>query len=131
MNEPLFDKLSRRERQIIDVLYRLGEAGAAEIAAHLPDKPAYNTVRVTLGVIERKGFVRHRRDGQRYVYTPSIPLEKAKRSAISHVLRTFFRNSPRAAIMALLDHAPGALSDTDIADIGRLVQRAKKKEGGS
>jgi len=129
MTEPLFDKLSRRERQIIDVLYRLGEAGAGEIAAHLPDRPAYNTVRVTLGVIERKGFVRHRRDGQRYVYVPIIPLERAKRSAISHVLRTFFRNSPTAAIMALLDHAPGALSEGDLAEIGRLVQRAKKKEG--
>jgi predicted transcriptional regulator len=129
MSDILYDKLSRRERQIIDVLYRLGEAGAAEIAAHLPDRPAYNTVRVTLGVIEKKGFVRHRRDGQRYVYAPTIPVERAKRSAMSHVLKTFFRNSPTAAIMALLDQSPGALSDDELAEIGRLVQRAKKKDG--
>lgn len=131
MTDVLFDTLSRRERQIIDVLYRLGEAGAAEIAAHLPDRPAYNTVRVTLGVIERKGFVRHRRDGQRYVYVPAIAHERAKRSAIAHVLRTFFSNSPSAAIMALLDHSPDALEARDLAEIRKLVQRAKKKAGDS
>jgi predicted transcriptional regulator len=129
MTEPLFDRLSRRERQIVDVLYALGEAGAAEIAARLPDRPAYNTVRVTLGVIERKGFVRHRREGHRYLYAPVIPLERAKRSALSHMVRTFFRNSPTAAIMALLDHAPGALTERDLTEIRRLVERAKKKDG--
>ena len=93
--------LSRRERQIMDVIYRLGEAGAAEVVEHLPDRPAYNSVRVTLGILERKGMVRHRREGTRYVYSPTVPAERARDSALRHVVRTFFRGSPSKAVLTL------------------------------
>ena len=99
------------------------------MAAHLPDRPNYHAVRVTLGILVKKGFVRHRKEGPRYVYSPVIPLERAKRSAISHVLSTFFRGSPSAAIVTLLDVSRGALTERDLADIGRLIENAKSRGG--
>ncbi len=129
MADLLFSNLSRRERQIMDALYHLGEGGAAEVARRLADRPAYNSVRVTLGILERKGFVRHRTEGARYVYAPVIPLERAKRTATSHLLTTFFKGSPSAAIMTLLDLKRGALSGHEITEIETLIAKARKKEG--
>ena len=103
MPHPHQNGLSRRERQIVDVLYRLGEAGAAEVVQHLTDRPSYNSVRVTLGILERKGVVRHWRDGARYVYAPTLPPEKARESALRHLVRTFFRGSTSKAALTLLE----------------------------
>ena len=108
--QPLQNQLSRRERQIMDVLYRLGEAGAAEVVDHLPDRPAYNSIRVTLGILERKGVVRHRREANRYVYTPTVPAETMRESALRHLVRTFFRGSSSKAVLTLLDSPSTRLS---------------------
>jgi predicted transcriptional regulator len=119
-------ELSRRERQIMDIIYRLGEAGAAEVVEHLPDRPAYNSVRVTLGILERKGVVRHRREGARYVYAPTVPAERARESALRHVVRTFFRGSPSKAALTLLDSASTRLSAEELDELTAWVEAARR-----
>jgi BlaI family transcriptional regulator, penicillinase repressor len=118
--------LSRRERQIMDVIYRLGQAGAAEVVEHLPDRPAYNSARVTLGILERKGMVRHRREGTRYVYSPTVPAERARDSALRHVVRTFFRGSPSKAVLTLLDSPSTRLSAEELNELAAWVEAAKR-----
>src|ERR687884_605634 len=100
--EPHLD-LSRRERQIIDILYAHGRATAAEVQAALPDPPSYSAVRAMLRILEEKGHVHHEQDGPRYVYLPTIAPERAKRSALKHLIQTFFNGSAEQAISALLD----------------------------
>jgi BlaI family transcriptional regulator, penicillinase repressor len=128
MPQPLQNGLSRRERQIMDVLYRLGEAGTAEVVRHLSDHPAYNSVRVTLGILERKGFVRHRREGARYVYAPTVPAEKARESALRHLVRTFFRGSPSKAVLTLLDSPSTRLSPEELNELAAWVEAAKREK---
>jgi predicted transcriptional regulator len=128
MTDALQSALSRRERQIMDAVYRLGEASAADVARVLPDKPAYNAVRVTLGILEKKGFLKHRQDGPRYMYAPTIAPEKAQQSAMKHVLRTFFQGSPSAAILALLGDGGAKLSPKDLDEIASAIAQARKKE---
>src|SRR5579872_5645169 len=96
-------RLGRRERQIVDVLYRLGKATVAEVLASLPDPPTYSAVRGMLNLLEEKGYVRHKRDGMRYVYSPAIAPSKARQSALRQVVSTFFAGSPLAAAAALLE----------------------------
>jgi predicted transcriptional regulator len=126
--QPLQNQLSRRERQIMDVLYRLGEAGAAEVVDHLPDRPAYNSVRVTLGILERKGVVRHRREANRYVYTPTVPAEAMRESALRHLVRTFFRGSSSKAVLALLDSPSTRLSQEELSELAAWVEAAKREQ---
>ncbi len=128
MTDALQSELSRRERQIMDAVYRLGQASAADVARALPDHPAYNAVRVTLGILEKKGFLKHRTDGPRYVYFPTITREKAKQSAMKHVLRTFFQGSPSAAILALLGGEASKLSQQDLDEIAAAIDQARTKE---
>jgi predicted transcriptional regulator len=110
----------------MDVLYRLGEAGAGDIVQHLPDRPAYNSVRVTLGILERKGVVRHRREGTRYVYAPTVPAERARDSALRHVVRTFFRGSSSKAVLTLLDSPSTRLSPEELNELAAWVEAAKR-----
>jgi predicted transcriptional regulator len=128
MTQPLQNQLSRRERQIMDILYRLGEAGAAEVVAQLPDQPAYNSVRVTLGILERKGVVRHRREGSRYVYSPTQPAEAVRESALRHLVRTFFRGSPSKAVLTLLDSPSTRLSKEELNELAAWVEAAKREQ---
>jgi predicted transcriptional regulator len=128
MTQPLQNQLSRRERQIMDILYRLGEAGAAEVVAHLSDRPAYNSVRVTLGILERKGVVRHRREGSRYVYSPIQPAEAVRESALRHLVRTFFRGSPSKAVLTLLDSPSTRLSEEELNELAAWVEAAKREQ---
>jgi predicted transcriptional regulator len=128
MTEAFQYELSRRERQIMDAVYRLGEASAADVTRALPDRPAYNAVRVTLGILEKKGFLTHRQDGPRYVYRPTIAPEKAQQSAMRHMLRTFYRGSPSAAILALLDGSAAKMSPQDLDEIARAIAQARKRE---
>jgi len=127
LSEPLQAVLSRRERQIMDVIYRLGEAGAAEVAKQLPDRPATNTVRVTMAILERKGFLMHREDGPRHVHAPTVPLERAQRSALRHLLKTFFASSPANAILALLDMSSTHLSKEQLDEVAGFVERARQE----
>jgi predicted transcriptional regulator len=126
MPQPRQTELSRRERQIMDILYRLGEAGAGEVVEHLPDRPAYNSVRVTLGILERKGVVRHRREGARYIYSPTVPAERARDSALRHVVRTFFRGSSSKAVLTLLDSPSTRLSADELRELAAWVEAAKR-----
>lgn len=119
--------LGRRERQIMDVIYRLGEASVAEVLEQLPDPPSYSSVRAMLGLLERKGHLKHRREKLRYVYLPTVPRERARRSALEHLLNTFFEGSPTEAVAALLDSSAGELSDAELDDLAKIIQQARKE----
>ncbi len=119
--------LSRRERQIMDVLYQRGRASAAEIHAALPDPPSYSAVRAKLRVLEEKGHVRHEEEALRYVYLPTLPRERAKRSALHHMLETFFDGSAEQAVAALLDLSSRKLSEQELDRLARLIEQAKSK----
>ena len=117
--------LSRRERQIMDVVYQRGRATAAEVLDALPDPPSYSAVRALLRVLEEKGHLRHRRDGARYVFLPTVPRETARRSALARVVRTFFGGSTEAAVAALIDQS--SLSDADLDRLRDLIDRARQE----
>jgi predicted transcriptional regulator len=119
--------LSRRERQIMDVLFARGRATGQEIQEGLPDKPNYSSVRTILRVLERKGYVRHVEEKLRYVYEPTVAREIAGRSALQRMIRTFFDGSAKEAAAALLDPAAFHLTEEELKDLGRLVDRAKKE----
>jgi BlaI family transcriptional regulator, penicillinase repressor len=118
--------LSRRERQIIDILYSQGRATAAEVQAALPEPPSYSAVRAMLRILEDKGHVRHEQDGPRYVYVPTIGRDNAKRSALNHMLQTFFEGSAEQAISALLDDRAPRLSEAELDRLARLISQARK-----
>lgn len=118
--------LSRRERQIIDILYSQGRATAAEVQAALPDPPSYSAVRAMLRILEEKGHVRHEQDGPRYVYLPTVGRENAKKSAMRHMVQTFFEGSASQAISALLDDPRARFSDDELDRLARLIADARK-----
>ncbi len=117
--------LSRRERQVLDVLHRLGRASAADVREALPDPPSDSAVRTHLRILEEKGHARHEQDGPRYVYLPVVESEEAGRSALRHLVRTFFDGTPEKAVAALLDDASTELSDDDLDRLDSLIQRAR------
>jgi predicted transcriptional regulator len=119
--------LSRRERQIVDALYKLGRASAAEVRAELPDPPSYSAVRALLRILEDKGHVRHEQDGPRYVYAPTVTRDSAKRSAMRHMLQTFFDGSASQAMSALLDVSSSRLSDSELDRLEQLIDQARKQ----
>lgn len=121
-------QLSRRERQIMDVIYRLGNATAQDVRDHLPDPPSYSAVRALLRVLEDKGHVKHREDGARYVYVPVVSRERARTSALQQVLRTFFDGSVAQAAAALLDLKDANLSDDELDRLGSLIERARTED---
>jgi predicted transcriptional regulator len=118
--------LSRRERQILDILYERGQATAADVQAALPEPPSYSAVRALLRILEDKGHVRHQQDGPRYVYVPTVGRDNAKRSALKHVLKTFFDGSAEQAISALLDENSSKLSPAELDRLARLIDTARK-----
>ena len=126
MPDPLTTQLSRRERQIMDVVYRLGQATAAEVLAELPEPPSYSAVRAMLRLLEEKGHVRHEQDGPRYVYLPTVNRDKARKSAMKHLVRTFFDGSTEDAVAALLQNDAG-ISDDELARLAKLIDGAKKE----
>jgi BlaI family penicillinase repressor len=128
MNEDVGTQLGRRERQIVEVLYRLGNAGVTEVLAELPDPPSYSAVRGMLTLLEEKGHVRHKRDGMRYVYTPVIAPAKARQSALRQLVSTFFAGSPMAAAAALLEMSGKELSAEERDQLSALIAR-REKEG--
>ena len=123
---PQHHELSRRERQIIDILYAQGRATAAEVQAQLPDPPSYSAVRAMLRILEEKGHVRHEQDGPRYIYRPTVARESAKRSAMRHMLQTFFDGSAEQAISALLDDSSSSLSDAELDRLARMIEQARR-----
>ena len=117
--------LTKRERQIMDVLYRLGRGTAGEILDALSGAPSYSTVRTQLRVLETKGHVRHEEHGLRYVYMPTVPRHSARKSALKHLVETFFDGSSAKVVAALLGGEASRLSDDDLARIAELVEQAR------
>ena len=126
-----YESLGRRERQIMDVLFREGQATAAEVLAALPDPPSYSSVRSMLRLLESKGFVAHQWDGPRHVYRPTANPAQLRRSAARHMLRTFFDDSMVTAVSALLGAAESPLTDDELDRLSRLIEAARRKGGRS
>lgn len=119
--------LSRRERQIMDILYRLGRATAGEVMAELSGKPANSTVRAQLRVLEQKGHIRHEDQGLRYVYTPAVPRHAFRQSALKHLLETFFEGSAGKVVAALLGKESAKISEQELERIAGLLDKARNE----
>lgn len=114
-------QISRRERQVMDILFRKGKATAEEVLAELPDPPGYSAVRALLVTLEQKQLVTHSKDSRRYVYLPAVPEKRAKRTALKQLLATFFEGSPEKLVASLLDPKDQKLSQDEIARIRKLI----------
>ena len=127
MDDGLYVDLSRRERQIMDAVYRRGRATVAEVLQDLPDPPSYSAVRAMIGKLEEKGHLGHEQNGPRYIYFAAHPREEARESALRRVLRTFFDGSPTKAVAAVLDMSGETLSERDLEELETLIDRARRK----
>lgn len=121
--------LSRREREMMDIVFRAGHATATEVMAAMADPPSYSAVRATLSILERKGFLRHESDGTRHVFHPTVNRERAQRSALDHLLATFFEGSASRAVASLLERPTRRLSDEELGRIEQLIAEARAREG--
>jgi BlaI family penicillinase repressor len=126
-NDTELDGLSRRERQIMDFLFQSGKASVGEVMDGIPNPPGYSAVRATLRTLEQKGRVVHEEDGRAYIYRPTVRREAARRSALTHVLKTIFDNSAEQAVAALLELKGPKLSEAELERVARLVNDAKKE----
>jgi len=120
--------LSRRERQILDILYQLGDATAAQVQAALAGEPSYSTVRTQLRVLEEKGHVRHREDGVKFVYAPVVPRDAARRSALRHLTATFFEGSAANVVAALLGGEAKRLSRGELDRLSSMIEDARREK---
>lgn len=119
--------LSRREREIMDIVYEMKEVSAQQVLERLPSPPSYSAVRALLRVLEKKGHLLHRQDGPRYVYVPRLPRDKARRSALAHLKQTFFDGSTAEVVAALLDMSEDDLSAEDCEKLAELIDKARKE----
>jgi predicted transcriptional regulator len=119
--------LSRRERQIMDFLFQCGKASVGEVMDGIPDPPGYSAVRATLRTLEQKGRVTHEEDGRAYIYRPTLRRDAARKSALTHVLKTFFDNSAEQAVAALLELKGPRLSEAQLERVSQLIENAKKE----
>jgi len=127
LKTPALSHLSRRERQIMDVVYRLGRATATEVLAQMPEPPSYSAVRAMLRVLENKGHLRHVLEGKSYVYLPTLARTRASRSALRNMLQTFFDGSTEKAVAALLDLSRADLTDDEFARLSNLIDHARQE----
>ena len=127
MPRKTLDRLSRRERQIMEVIWSAGQATATEVLEKLPDPPSYSAVRALLKILETKGHLRHIADGNRYVFLPTIAPDRARRSAMQSLLDTVFDGSPEKAVAALLDVSRPELSDEELERMSRLIDQAREE----
>ena len=119
--------LGRRERQIAEVVYRLGRATVSDVLAELPDPPSYSAVRAMMRILEEKGHLTHRHDGPRYVYSPVVPRTAARQSALKQLVKTFFDGSATQAVAALLDMSESRLSADEASQLATLIEKAKRE----
>src|SRR5271168_262227 len=119
--------LTRREREIMDILYLRGRASAHEVLADLDDPPSYSAVRALLRLLEERGHVKHAEDGQRYVYSPAVARGDARRSALAHVVKTFFAGSVEQAVTTLVESSRSKLSREELDRLGEIIERARKE----
>ncbi|HUT24711.1 MAG TPA: BlaI/MecI/CopY family transcriptional regulator [Sumerlaeia bacterium] len=129
MGKRSYLNLSRRERQIMEIIYREGRASVAEVREAMPDAPSYSAVRALLALLEEKGHLRHRREGRKYVYSPTVPRNRACRSALRNLLHTFFDGSIEHAVASLIDLKAGDLSDEDLERLSKRIEEARRKGG--
>lgn len=127
MTKPQTSQLSRREREIMDILYRRGRATAAEVLEDMADPPSYSAVRALLRILEEHGHARHVQDGPRYVYLPAVARSDARKSALSHVVTTFFDGSVEQAVAALVESSRSKLSKDELERLAQLIEKAKKE----
>lgn len=120
--------LSRREREILEILYQRGKASASEVREAMDSAPGYSAVRAMLRVLEDKGHAKHQAEGLKYVYVPAVPRDKAKRSAVKHLLDTFFAGSPEQIVAALLDVSATRLTREELDRMGQMIEKAKREE---
>jgi predicted transcriptional regulator len=120
--------LGRRERQIMDVIYRLEEASVADVLAQLPDPPSYSSVRTMIRLLESKGFLKHRRDGAKFIYRPTESRSSARRFAVRHLLATFFGGSATDAVAAILDDSVEQLTPDDLRRLRQVIRQARREE---
>lgn len=120
-------ELSRRERQIMDILYAQGRATVAEVMRDLPDPPSYSAVRATLRILEEKGHAYHEQDGPRYVYAPSVEPDRARKAALKHLISTFFEGSEEEAVMTLLQMSDAEISDAELERIRERIRDARRR----
>jgi BlaI family transcriptional regulator, penicillinase repressor len=120
--------LTRRERQIIDVIYRLGSASVAEVLDNIADPPSYSAVRALMRLMEEKGYIKHRKQGAKFIYSPTQSRYNACRSALKHLVHTFFNNSAENAVVALLDSSELGLSEKEMDRISKIIDKARKNE---
>lgn len=113
----------------MEAVYRLGEADVAAVQEELPDTPDYHAVRVVMANLEDEGYLRHRQEGRRYVYSPEIPREKAKRSALGHLVRTYFAGAPSDVLLTLLNMSADELREEDIEELESWIEYAKERRG--
>lgn len=123
------EKLSRRERQILEALYRRGAASVTDVLAELPDPPSYSAVRTFLRILEEKGHVTHTQDGAKYIYHPANPRTPVAKEALSKLVETFFGGSPERVVAALLTDNERKLTDDDLARLSQLIADARQKGG--
>ena len=126
MSHRLQNELSRRERQVMSVIYAKKSVSAKELLGEIPDPPSYSAVRSILNILVAKGLLRHRKEGKKYVYHPTIPREKARESALSHFLKTYFDNSVEKAVTATLETQGENLSDEELKNLSRLIDESLK-----
>ena len=119
--------LSRRERQIMDVIYSKGRATAADVLEAIPQPPSYSAVRAMLRLLEEKGYLRHEQDGPRYIFLPTLSRERARQSAMKQLLQTFFDNSAEQAVAALLDMSRPRLSEAELDRLSEMIDKARKE----
>jgi predicted transcriptional regulator len=119
--------LSRRERQIMDILYQRGKSSASEVREAMPDAPSYSAVRAMLRVLKEKGHVKHRSEGLRYVYLPMVTHDKARRSAVKHLVDTFFSDAPEDVVAALLDVSSSRVTREELDRMSEMIERAKRE----
>jgi predicted transcriptional regulator len=122
-----YGELSRRERQIMDIVYRRGSATATEVRESLPDPPSYSAVRAMLRILEEKGHLRHEQDGPRYVFHATLSVESARRSALRRMLQTFFDNSLEEAVATLLDVESSNVTEAELERLARMIDQARKE----
>jgi len=122
-----YQELSRRERQIMDIIYRRGRATVADVLEEIPDPPSYSAVRAMMGKLEEKGHLDHEQEGPRYVYHPTRPREEVSESVLRRMVRTFFGDSAPRAVAALLDVSSGELSEEELDELADLIEEARRK----
>ena len=123
----ILKNLSRRERQIMDIVYEMNEATVAQVLELIPDPPSYSTVRALLRVLEEKGHLKHTQQGPRYIYSPTLPREEARRNALKHVLKTFFDNSTEEIVAALLNISEEDLTVEEYRRLTKLINKARNE----